>query len=694
LMWLLLLVGAASCRSAEDDASTAAKPAASLDHVAGKSVLLVSVDTTRADFLACYGHATSQTPNIDQLAAEGTQFNWCMSAAPSTLPSHASLLTGTYPHVHGARENGISALHKNNVLLAEIFHEAGYATHAEVATSVLNNVYGLDQGFDSYGDMLNTMRAAKPKQLDEQFDADIAALLDSDAAVDQIDSSPMHDSRKADEITDAGIALLKRVQDKPFFIFLHYYDPHIPHVAPRQFADRFADGYLAEIAYFDHEFGRLMAALKAQGLAEKTLVILTSDHGESRNQHGEPTHSYFLYDATQHVPLILWAPGRIPAGQIVNGQVRLIDVPATILEFAGLEPSKQNQGLSLWPFVENPAYDPKLPAYGDSMSAQLSFGFSMLRFLRHDGWKYIHAPVAELYHVEQDRLEMFNRAADHPDRVKSLRRMMHDIIEESPDPPGGRFTTKTMTDEEKQIMQQLGYLTGDADINEHELASTTELDAFEPTGPNPADHTETIQLLSRGVGAKISGRPVDAEKCFRRLLELHPDNARATRELGDALCGQTRFNEALEVYKQARVLSPEDARPAAAIASLLSMRGDYDEAAKVFRDALELDPTNVAANLGMASLLSSQQKFDDAFSHFEQAYRRGSQIPEIVFKWGMALWLSGQREPAVEKLREAVARNPDNAQSRQALAILLHQLGKLDDAVQVLLPVYHNHPDD
>ena len=323
-------------------------------------MLLVSVDTTRADHLGCYGYAHVKTPNIDRLAAEGVLFEQCISSSPLTLPSHCTMFTGVYPFVHGARDNGFFKLAPENVTLAEQFQKAGYATHAQTAAHVLDAKYGLDQGFDSYTDVATTQ-----------------------AAVAGVANSPPLDLphlghaqvRRADEITRAGIKLLEENRARKFFIFLHYFDPHFPYDAPEPYASQSAEPYDGEIAFFDHEFGKLMGALQELELADKTLVILTSDHGESLGEHGEKTHAIFVYDATQRVPLIFWCPQRIPGGVTVSSQVRLLDLTPTIVDFVGLESPQPIQGKSLLPLLAGGPAEQR-PCYGDSLFCQHAFGYA------------------------------------------------------------------------------------------------------------------------------------------------------------------------------------------------------------------------------------------------------------------------------------------------------------------------------
>ena len=670
---------------------------------AGMNVLLVSLDTVRADCLGCYGHPTIRTPNIDRLASEGTRFAQCISSAPLTLPSHSTMMTGSYQFVHGARDNGDFVLGENNVTLAEIFRPAGYATHAEVAAVVLNRRYGLAQGFDTYRD-LHRWEDASPRTkagahaTTQKVDAtaeDRSGLSEAEPESPEVPDPWAMFDRKADDITRRAIEALAANRDRHFFIFLHYFDAHQPYDPPERFAQQYQDRYLGEIAFVDEQFGKLMDALRELGLAEKTLVVLTSDHGEGRSQHGEETHSFFLYDTTQHVPLIMACPGKVPAGQVVSSQVRLLDLAPTLVDFAALARSPQMQGTSLLPLLADPTLDLHLPCYADSPVAQRMFGYSMLRSIRDQGWKYILTPTPELYHVAQDPLELVNLVDNEPQRAAALRAQLRELVAESPLPPGGRATPAAQDPEDLRKLKALGYAAagaspGDADA----LALGTELDHFEPTGVNPRDRLEAIELANIALGALLGRRYDEAERRYRRLLELEPHNAKATVQLADAVAAQDRRAEAEGLYRDALRQNPGDVTPRISLAQLLARRGAFAEAETEIREAVRLAPTFHVPHELLANVLGQLRRFDEAFVEYEAAASLAPDVALVRLQWALTLRTAGRLPEAEAQLRRACTISPDYAPARLHLAYLLAGQGRRDEAIRELLTLVAQHPDD
>jgi arylsulfatase A-like enzyme len=290
------------------------------------NVLLVTLDTTRADRLGCYGYTDAHTPALDSLAAQGVLFERAFTPAPVTLPAHASLLTGLVPPVHGVRDNGIYRLRDEAVTLAELLGDAGMVTAATVAAYVLASRFGLAQGFSHYDERLKG-QLGKP--------------------------AAFYVERPAEEVTDAALGWLEKRNDKKnFFLWVHYFDPHSPYVPPARF-DSLCPGrpYDGEIAYMDSQLGRLLGALRSDGQYENTLVVVVGDHGEALGEHGEPTHGIFLYNSTVRVPLIVKFPAGEHAGGRVDANVSLVDIFPTVLERAGLSVPSGIQGRSLLPLL-------------------------------------------------------------------------------------------------------------------------------------------------------------------------------------------------------------------------------------------------------------------------------------------------------------------------------------------------------
>ncbi len=318
LLWL---------RRPPPDTAESAREMWSARGVAKPNVVLVTLDTTRADRLGCYGYAPARTPNLDALAHRGALFTQAATTVPLTQPAHSSILTGMYPTYHGMRVNGGTALAASQVTLAEALSEKGYETAAFIGAFVLDGRWGLNQGFDLY---------------DDKFDLGKYKHLDLGSV-----------QRPGNLVVDAALGWMEGHKQAPFFAWVHLYDPHVPYEPPEpflsQFAGRGVEGlYDGEIAFADAQVGRLLAWLKRNGLDERTVVVVAGDHGEGLGSHGEGTHGYFVYDYALHVPLIVAAPFPELRGVRVESQVSLVDVFPTVLALGGIEPPPTSRGARSW----------------------------------------------------------------------------------------------------------------------------------------------------------------------------------------------------------------------------------------------------------------------------------------------------------------------------------------------------------
>ena len=382
------------------------------------NLLLITIDTLRADALGAYDPQRTHSPRLDALAAEGVLFEQCLTSSPSTLPSHASILTGLHLYAHGVRSNQGYTLPPEARTLTEVLRAEGYVTAAEVATTVIERQKGLAQGFGRYRDVFSPGVTLK------------AALKRSGGETERL----TFPERDAADITGHGIRFLREHRDTPFFLWLHYFDPHAPYLPPAEFAGRFPESpYHAEVAYADQQVGRVVDALQALGLADRTLLIVTSDHGEALGEHGEGTHSFFVYDSTMRVPLLFWGAG-VPRGRRIGPLVRSVDIAPTALDLLGFPELLGVQGVSLRPLFSGEPRDPGLTGYGESIESFATFGTSVLRFVREGRWKYIHKVSPELYDVETDSGELRNRASAEPEVLARLRSRLEALVGETASP--------------------------------------------------------------------------------------------------------------------------------------------------------------------------------------------------------------------------------------------------------------------
>jgi len=585
----LLLGPLISAGCARDPAPPSAPPPPAC---ADFNVVLISIDTLRADHLGCYGRAAARTPNIDRLAAGGVRFAQCISSAPITLPSHATILTGQYPFVHGARDNGTFVISPDSETLAEHFQRRGYATGAAVAAYVLNREFGVDQGFDAFFDVRSTPAGEHRAEL------------------------------PGDVIASTAIKWLETVRDRRFFLFAHFFDPHQPYTAPPGYRRMFPeDGYSAEIAFTDAQVGRLLQAIESHGLADRTLILLTSDHGEGLGEHGESTHACFVYDTTLHVPLIIAAPGAIPGGAVVTEQVRTVDLASTILTLTGA-PTPSGPGVPLLEATHGTPRAAPRPAYAESFYARFAFGFSQLRAWREDGWKLIHAPAPELYQVapDHDPAELHNLFAHEPARVEALQDRLRALLAAAP--VAARAAAGAG---DAATLRSLGYLGGGGTLD-----AAAEIDLFEPAGPNPADFVETIEATIRASNLLTLNQPAEAEAILRRVLDtLAKEDAGLPwiqNLLAGALAKQGRFADAAEIYRAviAADAGNVEARVRLGIAEL--RLGNVGPAIEQLETAATFEPVSLLTLQYLAIALARGGQLDRAQDVFRGAKQRDASL--------------------------------------------------------------------
>ena len=381
---------------------------------AGPNLVLVTLDTLRADRLGSYGYEAAETPHLDRLAAEGVRFEQVLSPVPATLPAHASILTGQNPYRHKVRDNGTFQLQEDALTLAEILDDAGYATAGFIAAFVLDAQFGIAQGFGEYTDF-------------------------GDQEVAETPSPFPNVERKGGEVVEEAVEWLHE-RTGPFFAWVHLYDPHDPYAPPEPYRSRYLQRpYDGEIAYTDEVVGRLLAGLEAAGHDRDTLVVIVADHGEGLGDHGESMHGFFVYDTTVLVPLILWAKDALPAGLVVEGQARLIDLLPTVLALIDVpDPAPTSRdGVDLRALIADPDA-PGHAAYSEAFLPLLLFGWSELRALRADGYKYIAAPRPELYDLRADPGETENLLTAEPRLAATMRANLEELVAGDDDPAIGR----------------------------------------------------------------------------------------------------------------------------------------------------------------------------------------------------------------------------------------------------------------
>ncbi len=613
---------------------------------AGFNVLLITLDTTRADHLGCYGHPKSPTPHIDALARQGTMFTQCSSPAPITLPAHASLFTATDPYVHGVRDNGQFQLGESNLTLAEILKAAGYATGGHSAAYVVRREHGLAQGFDAYFGVR------------------------------------MEKERRGDEVCDQALEWLRANASRRFFAWVHFFDPHAPYEPPAPFRQQYDDPYVGEIAFADHQVGRLVQELQRLGLEEKTLVVVTADHGEGREEHGEENHLYFIYDTTMRVPLIFHCPGAIPAGRVVSAQARLIDATPTILAFLKLAPKPDAQGVSLLPLIAGEVEDLDLAAYGETLGGFLAMELSPLRSLREGGWKYIHAPRPELYHVAGDPGEATNLAESEPARLAKMRGQLTAMIAQAPPPAAFDESLRTVSGQDTRALQGLGYVGGGASAAKVKELLRREMELVNLAGPDPKDHKEAIRIQGQATHAMIEDRFVEAEGLLRRLAQVFPGSPGVDERLARALFMQGRNEEAIALYRQIIAAHPERGEPYYGIAKLLARAGQSEEAISFFRRAIAVEPDRAEAHYDLGVLLLKSGQPGQAKECFRRALQIRPTYGSAMVNLAVVAGYEGQHEDSVGLYRRAIELEPGDPTLHYNLGNALARLGDRHQAAR------------
>jgi choline-sulfatase len=664
---LLVLLGLAAC-------GRGSRPA----------VLLLTIDTCRADRLSCYGYEHLHTVHLDALAAEGVLFEKARTCVPITLPSHVSIMTGAYPAFHGVRENGYYKAADSLVTLAEIFKEAGYATAAFVGAFPLESRFNLNQGFDHYGDAFGDREGLGR--------AGLGGV------------SIFYQERPAGEVNAEFFRWLDDARGEPFFAWLHYFDPHQPHEMRPPYDSMCAGRpYDAEIAYVDECVGKLRQELQRRGLLERTVLAVTSDHGEALGEHGELTHALLLYDSTLRVPMIIRCPQSMGLQTRVSLPVRTVDLAQTLLELAGVGPTSRLQGSSLVPAMRGHTISEE-DHYYETFYGKLHFGWSVLLGYQKGDWKYVHGPSPELYDVSRDGGESDNLVDAHPEVAAELRSDLFQLVS---DARGTDHSVLSDPDQETVArLRALGYVGS-------WQAAGPEGSWFD--GSNPVQMMDAHQFFNLARGYVHRGMWAQAADAFREALDRDPNNRDARLGLvqsllrfGDPSGAQREAWEAVSLYPHhgeawlllAKLLlerhEVEEAHEAAQRALgeggdpiegwLLSGEcseklGDFQEAAHAYRRALEVDETHHRARLGLARCLSMTGTSAEADREFRQALEENPYWAPGHYNYGVFLLKRGERTKALERFRKAVTLSPSYASAHLAIAILLDENGDVGAAL-------------
>jgi arylsulfatase A-like enzyme/Tfp pilus assembly protein PilF len=552
-------------------------------------LLLITLDTVRADHLGAYGDKDARTPALDRLAREGVRFADASTHAPLTGPAHAGILTGVYPARFGIRDNAATVLPADVPTLASTLGRAGYRTGAFISAFILDRAYGFDRGFDEFDSHFDRFEAGDKLQA----------------------------QRTADQVLGPALAWLSKLPpDRPFFAWVHLYDAHAPYSPPEPYRTEFrTHPYDGEIAYVDSAVGRLVLALQQKGVLDRTLVVAIGDHGESLGEHGEEEHGLFLYDAVLRVPLIMRLPGRAHAGLVVGEQVRAIDLLPTILAVLGVPSPPRLDGVSLVPVIAGTHRDVTPPAYAETYYPQLHFGWSALESVRVPGWKYVNAPKPEIYDLRGDpseRTNVIDRQANVAGRLGSDLRQIASALGAAP-------TNAAMPDADTLArLRSLGYVgfTGGTPAG---------------GGPDPKDMVARLMtfrhLLADATGALRRRQPGVAVEKLKQALAIDQRAYDVHLLLADAYAEQHEYRAAVGEYEAAALLNPMSADPLVAAANVLVDAGQVDQARRKIDDAARLAPGSADVALARGRLDERQGLFPKALDDYREAVKRNPSDP-------------------------------------------------------------------
>ena len=589
-----------------------------------RNVLLITVDTLRADHVGAYGYAPAQTPNMDRLAEEGALFQNAIAVIPLTLPSHSSIMTGVNPYVHGVRDNGGFYLDEKSETLAEVLKSKGFRTGGFISAFVLDRRWGIAQGFEEYFD---------------NFELSKFKMVSMDSV-----------QRRGDETLQKTMEWMDRHKSERFFAWMHLYDPHTPYDPPEPFrssitrkdAIGFYDG---EVAYSDNLIGRIREYLEKNQLLDTTLVILTSDHGESLGEHSESAHGFFIYDATVHVPLIIRMPGAGP--QKIKDQVRGIDLFATICEAAGVE-CNSGAGTSLMPLVRGESWGKRLVAYSESYYPRFHYGWSELKALRTNDYKYIDAPEREFYRLSEDSGELRNHYKQEEKRAKPFETELATML--------ANFKTvqgpQTMDDDSLEKLQALGYIGYVAQTHTSESGVL----------PDPKLKIHLYNRIKLAQGASAEGKIPEAFQNIQQVLKEDDKILEAHLVLGNLYQKEKKYPEARSSFQNALKYNPDYISAIFALARVYKDEGNYPAAKEGFQLLIQKDPKDSKAYFALAEIALAEKDFEQSLSYLkkvveidpDQAISRGRLGASLV-----ELKRFDQAVPELEKALQLNSRMPN-----------------------------------
>lgn len=651
LLCILLLVASAMATSAATPKPTAAG--------VPPNVILITLDTVRADRVGFLGSQRKLTPSLDALARQSVVFTHAYAQVPLTTASHATILTGTYPQFHQVTDFGVP-LAQDLPYAPDILHHKGYHTAAFVGSLVLDpetrSAPGFERGFDTYDAGFHRRRAGEDRY----------------QAIE----------RRAGEVIARTLTWLTAHHEEPFFVWVHLYDAHDPYDPPEPYKTRYASApYDGEVAYVDAAVGTFLRWLRFRGLYDGSLIAVMADHGEALGEHGEATHGIFLYDETIHVPLLFKLPGERSAGKRIDRRVELVDVLPTILQVTGNAIPKDVQGQSLLPMLKTPpvrtgpgpgrAAAPDRPAYAESDYPHRTFGWSSLHALRTGKYLYIEAPRAELYDQLADPKEEHNLFTQSGAVASTLASQLGAFRQKT---STGKEAPKVSADPELQEkLSALGYVS--------DTTSSPTL-GIKDTGADPKDKVEVVNLMHQAEIFKEEMHFREAVPLLEQVIALEPHLPIAYLQLGTALSALKEYEKAAPVLQKAVEMRPDLIIPRYQLASALFETGDFSGAAVQYEAVMSRSPEWAEARFSLATTYARLDRLADAIKEYEKVIASRPNHYGAHLLLGRAQTLTGKPEAALANLNKAAELQPKSPEPHAFLADAYAQLGREQDAAR------------
>jgi arylsulfatase A-like enzyme/Tfp pilus assembly protein PilF len=642
------------------------------------NLILIIIDTLRADHLGCYGYDNVETPAIDDLARKGFLFSHAYCQVPITFPSHVSIFTSTYPFYHGAKDNGRYIIDDGFITLAELLKQNDYSTAAFIGAFPLDSRFGLHQGFELYDDFINRK--------------------------DQETKRLVFAERKAADVLEPALEWLREKHRQKFFLWLHFFDPHNPYSPPEPFRSKYKNSpYDGEIAYVDSIIKNLFVEMEKLKIDRNTIIVLTSDHGEGLGEHEEDTHGLLLYNSTLHIPLIIKVPQFSAMPAVIPNLVRSIDIMPTILDLLKIKkPETQIQGKSLLPLMLHKEQMNKTEfSYFETYYPQLNYNWSALSGIMNLEWKLILGPKPELYHLKDDPLELINVYHKEKDKFRELREVMEMTIAKNTPSIKADVHQMELDAETRKKLKSLGY-----------MASTSE---NKGQNINPRDMMGLLKMIDQAASLYRSGDYHEAINAFEKILIKDSDNIESLVYLGSCYQEINNLEKALDSFSRSLMIDAKNSSVVYKLSRCYFLKGDFNKAEDGFKKVIELERNNnlamfhigfiahfrgniqealrwfkqgliiderdVDCRNNMANCLLEMNRLEEAIGEFKKVIQIDSSYGDAYNGLGIAYYQLGNTTQAMKWLKEAIKYLPQEAEIYFNLATILESAKKYDEAL-------------